>query len=302
MHALCGRSVADDGACTCTECGYILKDTILAEELETRQFDEDGSTSRAGAATSNQGEAACTESGSKSVRGPLLGRRLSPRQQSAKGIAATLRARLRVSPLVLDDSEAVFAALEAAGRCKRRKIGAVVGACFRAALKRHHVDRSFEDIVGAGASDSGKDTVKAQDLRDCWKDVSEVAKTVFLASSASAATNNNDGVQFLARWSAQLRLPTTVDTAASLIARRIKENTPSSCSPATIASTALFFACRLHPDEPIRSITLTEVSTVASIGEVSIKRCCKAVHPHLAALVTGIDYITTDVVAAFSLP
>lgn len=293
--------VPDDGATTCTECGYILRDTVLAEGFETRLF-EDGSISRAGLASSNQGEAECTMSASQSGRGPLLGPRLTPRQQSAKGIAATLCARLRVSQSCADDCGAVYAALETSGRCKRRKIGAVVSACFRVALKRHHADRSFDDLVAAGASEGGKDTVSAQDIRDCWKDVSEVAKTVFSASSSSAATSNNDGVQFLTRWSAQLRLPTTVETAASSIAGRMKEHTPSSYSPATIASTALLIACHLHPDEPACSITLAEISAVASIGEVAVKRCCKAVYPHMAALTTGIDYVTTDAIAAFRLP
>ena len=117
---------------------------------------------------------------------------------------------------------------------------AIITACMLAALKQNQAGRSIREIKQYVS-------VSIHDIKKCWLKVVNHAKTIN-KNLNNGVISNTDGSQYLSRFCAQLKLPTTVLNASIHIAKHCKELVEGK-TPMTIAATSLFIACQLNPQE-----------------------------------------------------
>lgn len=281
-----------EGRYVCRSCGTIVKDTLISEYTEWRNFGESkDDPSRVGdASASHEGEIESTTFGTTAtdadggyVKVGRMGRNGKDKHQlQAHSYAASLREKLHATTLIMDDCLELYRKVDEAGDLKARPLEAVVAACMLAALKRHGVARTIKEI-GEFV------TVNVRDIKKVWVRVVEHAKKLFRKDREFDMRSNSDGSQFLPRFCDNLRLPPAVQNAAVAIAKGATEFVEGKL-PMTIAAASLYFACQLHPTE---KRPIEDIAANAGISADTVRRCFRELYPYRLKLVPK-DYVSSQ--------
>lgn len=270
------------GDMVCSECGLVVGDRVIDVGTEWRTFNNEKSNSdptRVGASENpllnggdlstmigrGTGNASFDDSGM-----PKYNNRKTMNSSDRALIAAfreisNMADRINLPKTIVDRSNNLFKQVHDGKTLKGRSNDAIASACLYIACRQEGVPRTFKEICAVSK-------ISKKEIGRCFKLILKALET-----SVDLITTGD----FMSRFCANLGLPTSVQRAATHIARKAVElDIVPGRSPISVAAAAIYMASQASEDKK----TQKEIGDIAGVADVTIRQSYKLMYPRAAEL------------------
>ncbi|XP_076455472.1 transcription initiation factor IIB-like [Babylonia areolata] len=270
------------GDMICPECGLVVGDRVVDVGSEWRTFSNEKSTkdnSRVGAA-----ENPLLEGGELSTMiaaGPGMDCRDEfgkPMYRNRRTLNSSDRAllnafhevnqmadRLQLPKMIADRASTLFKQVHEGKALKGRSNDAIASACMYIACRQEGVPRTFKEICAVSKISK--------------KEIGRVFKLILknLETNVEVITTGD----FMSRFCSNLGLPSSVQKAATHIARKAVEmDLVPGRSPISVAAAAIYMASQASEEKKSQR----EIGEIAGVAEVTIRQSYKSMYPRASDL------------------
>lgn len=270
------------GDMICPQCGLVVGDRVVDVGSEWRTFSNEKSNadpSRVGASENpllsgsdlstmigrSSGDAAFDESG-------------NAKYQNRKNMSSSDRAlvnafreisnmadRINLPKTIVDRANLLFKQVHDGKTLKGRSNDAIASACLYIACRQEGVPRTFKEICAVSK-------VSKKEIGRCFKLILKALET-----SVDLITTGD----FMSRFCSNLGLPTSVQRAATHIARKAVElDIVPGRSPISVAAAAIYMASQASEEKKSQK----EIGDIAGVADVTIRQSYKLMFPKAAEL------------------
>ncbi len=265
------------GDLICPECGLVVGDRVVDVGSEWRTFSNEKSNvdpSRVGAS-----ENPLLSGGDLST---MIGRSSSDvafdesgqaKYQNRKHMSSSDRAlvnafreisnmsdRINLPKTIVDRANLLFKQVHDGRTLKGRSNDAIASACLYIACRQEGVPRTFKEICAVSK-------VSKKEIGRCFKLILKALET-----SVDLITTGD----FMSRFCSNLGLPTSVQRAATHIARKAVElDIVPGRSPISVAAAAIYMASQASEDKKSQK----EIGDIAGVADVTIRQSYKLMFP-----------------------
>eukprot|EP00795_Rhopilema_esculentum_P010961 gene10961-19797_t len=268
----------------CPECGLVVGDRVIDVGSEWRTFsNESNSTdrSRVGASENHllDGNDLSTMVGSDRNSGSAADfRSYSKYQNTRSGTSGSDRSllnafreitimadRINLPAKIVDRAKTLFKQVHDQKTLKGRSNDAIASACLFIACRQEGVPRTFKEICAISK-------ISKKEIGRCFKLILRALET-----SVDLITSGD----FMSRFCSNLGLPSSVQRAASYIAKRAVElDLVPGRSPVSVAAATIYLASQASEDKR----TQKDIGDIAGVAEVTIRQSYKLLLPKAAEL------------------
>lgn len=270
------------GDMVCPDCGLVVGDRVIDVGSEWRTFNNEKDSkdnSRVGAAENpllDGGD--LSTSISPATGAASFGEDGRPLYQNRRQMSSSDRVlltafreigqmadRLNLPKMIADRADALFKQVHVSKTLKGRSNDAIGSACLYIACRQEGVPRTFKEICAVSKVSK--------------KEIGRVFKLILknLETSVELITTGD----FMSRFCSSLSLSSTIQKAATHIARRAVElDLVPGRSPISVAAAAIFMASQASEDKKSQK----EIGDIAGVAEVTIKHSYKLMYPRAADL------------------
>ncbi|CAL1536558.1 unnamed protein product [Lymnaea stagnalis] len=268
------------GDMICSVCGLVVGDRVIDVGSEWRTFSNEKSTkdnSRVGAAEnplfdgSDMSTMIATGTASDNLRDefgkPMYrNRRTVSMNSSDRALLTAFREigqmadRLNLPKMLVDRANTLFKQVHEGKALKGRSNDAIVSACMYIACRQEGVPRTLKEICAVSKISK--------------KEIGRVFKLILknLETNVDLITTGD----FMSRFCSNLSLPSSVQKAATHIARKAVEmDLVPGRSPISVAAAAIYMASQASDDKK----TAKEIGDIAGVAEVTIRQSYKSMIP-----------------------
>jgi len=270
------------GDMICSACGLVVGDRVVDVGSEWRTFSNDKSNadpSRVGGSENallngtdlttmigrGTGDASFDESGQAKYQN---------RRQMSSSDRALINAfkeinnmadRINLPKTIVDRANLLFKQVHDGKTLKGRSNDAIASACLYIACRQEGVPRTFKEICAISK-------VSKKEVGRCFKLILKALET-----SVDLITTGD----FMSRFCSNLGLPSSVQRAATHIARKAVElDIVPGRSPISVAAAAIYMASQASADKKSQK----EIGDIAGVADVTIRQSYKLMHPKAAEL------------------
>lgn len=270
------------GDMICPQCGLVVGDRIVDVGTEWRVFSNESNNNdpaRVGASENpllngsdlatmigkGTGDASFDESGAAKYQN---------RKTMSSGDRALLTAfreisnmadRINLTKTIVDRSNLLFKQVHDGKTLKGRSNDAIASACLYIACRQEGVPRTFKEICAVSK-------VSKKEIGRCFKLILKALET-----SVDLITTGD----FMSRFCSNLALPSSVQKAATHIARKAVElDIVPGRSPISVAAAAIYMASQASEDKKSQK----EIGDIAGVADVTIRQSYKLMYPRAAEL------------------
>jgi len=265
------------GDLICPECGLVVGDRVVDVGSEWRTFSNEKSNvdpSRVGASENpllSGGDLSTTIGRSSSdVAFDESGQ---AKYQNRKHMSSSDRAlvnafreisnmsdRINLPKTIVDRANLLFKQVHDGRTLKGRSNDAIASACLYIACRQEGVPRTFKEICAVSK-------VSKKEIGRCFKLILKALET-----SVDLITTGD----FMSRFCSNLGLPTSVQRAATHIARKAVElDIVPGRSPISVAAAAIYMASQASEDKKSQK----EIGDIAGVADVTIRQSYKLMFP-----------------------
>lgn len=270
-----------EGTVVCTLCGDVHGVRIIDESSEWRNFAKEN-TSRGGDDPKRVGEAnnpllpdqgLCTIISGNGKNDAELTRW---NQRTMQGGAEKTLSRgfksiddlctnLTLGDVIKEESKILFKKVNDQKNLKGRTHNAIISSCVFIACRKKCNPRSIREISAALCVDK-------KDILKCYSIIKRLAPSTH---------TNRSAAEYAKRYASELVFSELASLKAQKVAEMaIEKGLVTGKSPLSVASAAVYLIGKLSGDNR----TYTEVSSVSSMKEITIKNCYKSISPFLDEL------------------
>jgi len=269
------------GDMICPECGLVVGDRVIDVGSEWRTFNNEKSqkdNSRVGAAENPLFEGSDMSTmimvSNDSLRdefGKPVYRNRRTMNGSDRALVTAFREigqmadRLNLPKMLSDRASTLFKQVHESKTLKGRSNEAIISACMYIACRQEGVPRTFKEICAVSKVSK--------------KDIGRVFKLILknLETNVDLITTGD----FMSRFCSNLSLPSSVQKAATCIARKAVElDLVPGRSPISVAAAAIYMASQASSDRK----TAKDIGDIAGVAEVTIRQSYKSMLPKAAML------------------
>jgi transcription initiation factor TFIIB len=270
------------GDMICSACGLVVGDRVVDVGSEWRTFSNEKSNadpSRVGGSENpllngtdlttmigrGTGDAAFDESGQAKYQN---------RRQMSSSDRALINAfkeinnmadRINLPKTIVDRANLLFKQVHDGKTLKGRSNDAIASACLYIACRQEGVPRTFKEICAISK-------VSKKEIGRCFKLILKALET-----SVDLITTGD----FMSRFCSNLGLPSSVQRAATHIARKAVElDIVPGRSPISVAAAAIYMASQASVDKKSQK----EIGDIAGVADVTIRQSYKLMIPRAAEL------------------
>jgi len=268
----------------CPECGLVVGDRVIDVGSEWRTFsNESNSTdrSRVGASENSllDGNDLSTMVGRDRTSGSAADfHAFSKYQNTRNGISGSDRSllnafreinamadRIKLPGQLVDRARTLFKQIHDQKSLKGRSNDAIASACLFIACRQEGVPRTFKEICAISK-------ISKKEIGRCFKLILKALET-----SVDLITSGD----FMTRFCSNLGLPSSVQKAASYIAKKAVELdlVPGRC-PVSVAAATIYLASQASEDKR----TQKDIGDIAGVAEVTIRQSYRLLLPKAAQL------------------
>lgn len=173
--------------------------------------------------------------------------------------------RINLTKTIVDRSNLLFKQVHDGKTLKGRSNDAIASACLYIACRQEGVPRTFKEICAVSK-------VSKKEIGRCFKLILKALET-----SVDLITTGD----FMSRFCSNLGLPSSVQKAATHIARKAVElDVVSGRSPISVAAAAIYMASQASEDKKSQK----EIGDIAGVADVTIRQSYKLMYPRAAEL------------------
>lgn len=270
------------GDMICPECGLVVGDRVVDVGSEWRTFTDekaDADPCRVGAAENpllngsdlstvigrGTGDASYDDSGSPKYH---TRRTLSSSDRALVNAfreISNMADRINLPNTIVDRANNLFKQVHDGKTLKGRSNDAIASACLYIACRQEGVPRTFKEICAVSK-------VSKKEIGRCFKLILKALET-----SVDLITTGD----FMSRFCSNLGLPSSVQRAATHIARKAVElDIVPGRSPISVAAAAIYMASQASEDKK----TQKEIGDIAGVADVTIRQSYKLMYPRAAEL------------------
>lgn len=279
----------------CPECGVVVGDRVIDVGSEWRTFSNDNSAtkdnSRVGAAEnplfegSDMSTMIAVGTGSDAMRDqygkPMYSNRRTMNSADRTLLTAIreigqMADRLNLPKMLTDRAQTLYKQVHESKTLKGRCNDAIVSACMYIACRQEGVPRTFKEICAVSKISK--------------KEIGRVFKLILknLETNVELITTGD----FMSRFCSNLGLPSSVQKAATCIAKKAVEmDLVPGRSPISVAAAAIYMASQASSDKK----TPKEIGDIAGVAEVTIRQSYKSMIPKAMELFPTDFKFTTPV-------
>lgn len=274
-----------EGTIVCQTCGLVQMSRIIDDTLETRNFSKDA-TSRGGDDNKRCGGANVDLLSDRGIMtlisgGPDTGlSRWAQRsaqsgadKQLVRGFQAIgeLTNNLHLNDVCADEAKLIFKSITEQRGLKGRSYQAMVAACVFIASRKSN-PRSIREI-------SKITNVDQKEILRCYSMMKKLIPT--------GVVGNHSAAYYAKRFANELNFSTAhVKAAENIAVKSIELEILTGKSPLSIASAAVYLVGQLFG---IDKSSLSDISEVSTMKDITIKNCVKAMSQRLHELIRGFD-------------
>lgn len=271
------------GDMICPECGLVVGDRVVDVGSEWRTFTNEANgndRSRVGGSENPflNGTDLSTVIGSDRASGSGLDIQGYARYQNRSGISGsdrsllaafreitTMASRINLPKTIIDRSSMLFRQVYDQKSLKGRSNDAIASACLYIACRQEGVPRTFKEICAISK-------ISKKEIGRCFKLILRALET-----SVDLITSGD----FMSRFCSNLGLPTSVQRAATHIARRAVElDLVPGRSPVSVAAASIYLASQASEDKKNQK----EIGDIAGVADVTIRQSYRSLLPRAADL------------------
>lgn len=269
------------GDMICPECGVVVGDRVIDVGSEWRTFNNEKSTkdnSRVGAAENPLFEGsdmstmiAVSQDSLRDEHGKPMYRNRRTINGSDRAMVTAFRDigqmadRLNLPKMLVDRANTLFKQVHESKTLKGRSNDAIISACMYIACRQEGVPRTFKEICAVSKISK--------------KDIGRVFKLILknLETNVELITT----ADFMSRFCSNLGLPSSVQKAATYIARKASDmDLVPGRSPISVAAAAIYMASQASEVKK----SPKDIGDIAGVAEVTIRQSYKAMIPKAAQL------------------
>lgn len=266
------------GDMICPECGLVVGDRVVDVGSEWRTFSNEKSNSdpsRVGASENPllSGSDLSTIIG-RSSSDVAFDESGNAKYQNRKHMSSSDRAlinafreisnmadRINLPKQIVDRANLLFKQVHDGKTLKGRSNDAIASACLYIACRQEGVPRTFKEICAISK-------VSKKEIGRCFKLILKALET-----SVDLITTGD----FMSRFCSNLGLPSSVQRAATVIARRAVElDIVPGRSPISVAAAAIYMASQASEEKKSQK----EIGDIAGVADVTIRQSYKLMIPH----------------------
>jgi len=266
----------------CSECGLVVGDRVIDVGSEWRTFSNEKANadpSRVGGAENTllngtdlstmigpgTGSASFDENGVSKYQNRRTMSSSDRALVNAFKEISNMADRINLPRTIVDRANALFKQVHDGKNLKGRSNDAIASACLYIACRQEGVPRTFKEICAVSK-------ISKKEIGRCFKLILKALET-----SVDIITT----ADFMSRFCSNLGLPTSVQRAASHIARRAVDlDIVPGRSPISVAAAAIYMASQASDDKR----TQKEIGDIAGVADVTIRQSYKLMYPRAADL------------------
>ncbi|XP_037078990.1 transcription initiation factor IIB-like [Pollicipes pollicipes] len=267
----------------CSECGLVVGDRVIDVGSEWRTFSNDknaadpsrvGGTENKLLGSSDLSTVIGDARGAASFTADGQSKYQNRRQMSSSDRALTnafreialMADRISLPRTIVDRSNNLFKQVHDGRNLKGRANDAIASACLYISCRQEGVPRTFKEICAVSK-------ISKKEIGRCFKLILKALDT-----NVEMITTGD----FMSRFCANLRLPNSVQRAATYIARRAAKELDivPGRSPISVAAAAIYMASQASEDKK----TQKEIGDIAGVADVTIRQSYKLMLPRAAEL------------------
>ncbi|XP_029846304.1 transcription initiation factor IIB isoform X3 [Ixodes scapularis] len=270
------------GDMICPQCGLVVGDRIVDVGTEWRVFPNEKSNNdpaRVGASENpllngsdlatmigkGTGDASFDESGTAKYQNRKTMSSSDRALVNAFREISNMADRINLTKTIVDRSNLLFKQVHDGKTLKGRSNDAIASACLYIACRQEGVPRTFKEICAVSK-------VSKKEIGRCFKLILKALET-----SVDLITTGD----FMSRFCSNLGLPSSVQKAATHIARKAVElDVVSGRSPISVAAAAIYMASQASEDKKSQK----EIGDIAGVADVTIRQSYKLMYPRAAEL------------------
>lgn len=269
------------GDMICPECGLVVGDRVIDVGSEWRTFNNENSTKdncRVGAAENPLFEGSdmstmimVSADSLRDANGKPVYRNRRTVNSGDRALIQAFREigqmadRLNLPKMLVDRANTLFKQVNESKTLKGRSNDAIVAACMYISCRQEAVPRTFKEICAVSKISK--------------KDIGRVFKLILKNTETNVDLITSG--DFMSRFCANLGLPTSVQKAATHIARKAAEmDLVPGRSPISVAAAAIYMASQASVDKK----TPKEIGDIAGVAEVTIRQSYKSLLPKAISL------------------
>jgi len=271
------------GDMVCPDCGLVVGDRVVDVGSEWRTFSNEAhgnDRSRVGGSENPflSGTDLSTMIGSDRQSGSGLDLQSYARYQNRSGMSgsdrsllnafreiSTMASRINLPKTITDRASQLFRQVNDQKSLKGRSNDAIASACLYIACRQEGVPRTFKEICAISK-------IPKKEIGRCFKLILRTLET-----SVDLITSGD----FMSRFCSNLGLPSSVQRAASHIARRAVElDLVPGRSPVSVAAAAIYLASQASEDKKSQK----EIGDIAGVADVTIRQSYRSLIPRAADL------------------
>lgn len=271
------------GDMICPECGLVIGDRVIDVGSEWRTFSNETNSvdrSRVGATENSllNGNDLSTMVGRDRNSGSSADYQSFSKYQTRNGMSGsdrsllnafreinTMSDRINLPGKIVDRAKTLFKQVHDQKTLKGRSNDAIASACLFIACRQEGVPRTFKEICAISK-------ISKKEIGRCFKLILRALET-----SVDLITSGD----FMSRFCSNLGLPSSVQRAASHIARKAVElDLVPGRSPVSVAAATIYLASQASEDKK----TQREIGDIAGVAEVTIRQSYRLLLPRAAEL------------------
>ncbi|VDI41551.1 transcription initiation factor IIB-like isoform X2 [Mytilus edulis] len=267
------------GDMICPECGLVVGDRVVDVGTEWRTFSNEKSTGNKDPSRVGAAENPLLDGGDLSTMIQVDPTSMSydehgkPMYKNRRTMSSADRAlinafreignmgdRLNLPKMIADRANNLFKQVNDGKALKGRSNDAIAAACMYIACRQEGVPRTFKEICAVSKISK--------------KEIGRVFKLILknLETNVELITTGD----FMSRFCSNLGLPTSVQKAATHIARKAVEmDLVAGRSPISVAASAIYMASQASADKKNQK----EIGDIAGVAEVTIRQAYKQMYP-----------------------
>jgi len=265
------------GDLICPECGLVVGDRVVDVGSEWRTFSNEKSNvdpSRVGASENpllsggdlttmigrSSSDVAFDESGQAKYQNRKHMSSSDRALVNAFREISNMSDRINLPKTIVDRANLLFKQVHDGRTLKGRSNDAIASACLYIACRQEGVPRTFKEICAVSK-------VSKKEIGRCFKLILKALET-----SVDLITTGD----FMSRFCSNLGLPTSVQRAATHIARKAVElDIVPGRSPISVAAAAIYMASQASEDKKSQK----EIGDIAGVADVTIRQSYKLMFP-----------------------
>ncbi|RWS04246.1 transcription initiation factor IIB-like isoform X1 [Dinothrombium tinctorium] len=268
------------GDMICSQCGLVVGDRVVDVGSEWRTFSNDKNSSDPSRVGASENHLLNGSDLSTIIArtGEASNEDGTPKYQNRKHMSSSDRAlinafreisnmsdRINLPKTIVDRANLLFKQVHDGKTLKGRSNDAIASACLYIACRQEGVPRTFKEICAVSK-------VAKKEIGRCFKLILKALET-----SVDLITTGD----FMSRFCSNLQLPSSVQRAATHIARKAVElDIVPGRSPISVAAAAIYMASQASEDKRSQK----EIGDVAGVADVTIRQSYKLMYPRAAEL------------------